>query len=90
MQMVHPGASFTKMGLTHQELTALNYRLLVDGITPFSALYHALAHCYEHLRSDTTKEATFIAAMKGANDRVGLDALLKIERETTEANLFRE
>jgi len=90
MQMVHPGASFTKMGLTHQELTALNYRLLVDGITPFSALYHALAHCYEHLRSDTTEEATIIAAMKGANDLVGLDTLLKIERETTEANLFRE
>ena len=84
MQMVHPGASLAGMSLSHPELVSLNYRFLVDGITPFADMYRSLARCYEQLRHAPPNSEAILSAMAGANELVGLLDLLEIERRTTE------
>jgi methylisocitrate lyase len=84
MLMVHPGQSFARMGLSHDDLVGLNYRLLVDGITPFAAAYEALASSYQGL-ADAAPHDGVAAAMEAANALVDLPGLLEIEKRTTEA-----
>lgn len=85
MLMVHPHQSFEQMGLTHNELVELNYRLLVDGITPFADLYHALAESYERLQFSIPNAAAVTSAMNSANELVDLSDMLDVERRTTES-----
>jgi 2-methylisocitrate lyase-like PEP mutase family enzyme len=84
MQMVHPGASFAHMGLSHRELEALNYRLLVDGITPFTDLYRTLSDCYQNLNQRAANGDSMMSAMLAANELLDLADMLEIERRTTE------
>ncbi|AUT66696.1 isocitrate lyase/PEP mutase family protein [Paraburkholderia terrae] len=85
MLMVHPHQSFEQMGLTHNELVELNYRLLVDGITPFADLYHALVESYERLQFSIPNAAAVTSAMNSANELVDLSDMLDVERRTTES-----
>jgi hypothetical protein len=74
------------MGASHDDLVGLNCRLLVDGITPFAALYEALSDCYRRLTGAAPRPGV-TSAMEAANMLVGLPALLDIEARTTEAAL---
>jgi len=85
MLMVHPGNSFTDLGLSHEDLISLQYRLIVDGLTPFAEMYAALARSYASLHN-APPHAGILAAMAAANELVGLAGLLEIERRTTERN----
>lgn len=87
MLMVHPGQSLAHMGLSHQELVELNYRLLVDGVTPFVDMFSALSHSYNRLQTMSPQEDTTLGVFSAANMLVGLEELLDIERRTTECNV---
>jgi methylisocitrate lyase len=86
MLMVHPGQSFAAMGVSQDELAALNFRLLIDGITPFAALFEALDRSYSAL-AGAAPFVRMLDVMEAANELVGLPELLKIERRTTERDL---
>ena len=72
------------MGLSRGELVALNYRLLIDGITPFTDMYKALADCYARLPRREPNADAVLSNMTAANELIGLDELLDIEQRTTE------
>jgi len=83
-QMVFPGESFTRMNLSPDDLVQLNYRMLIDGITPFTRQFEALDAAYREMRGVPAEAAATYAIMERANDLVGLPDLLEIELRTTE------
>jgi 2-methylisocitrate lyase-like PEP mutase family enzyme len=83
MMMVHPGRSFSSLGLSPDELGSLNFRLVVDAITPFALMFEALASAYDGLRAAPPHDP-MLGTLAAANALVGMDRLLDVERRTTE------
>lgn len=82
LAMVFPGRSMSDLGLPNEEMVALGYRMVVDAISPFVALYEALSLSYAALKTQRGDKIQSYAALAEANRTVDLELLLAIERRT--------
>ena len=75
------------IGMTHEEMGRLGYRILCDAITPFYARQKALRLSYEALaqgRPDPTVAGAYKDEDAHVHRAIGLQTLLEIERRTVE------
>ena len=76
---------FRKLGLSVDEMAGLGYRLLVDAQTPLLAAYKAWKACYAALAQGLDDPSIEPEAVQDDIHRsIGLDRLLRVERETVE------
>jgi 2-methylisocitrate lyase-like PEP mutase family enzyme len=77
-----------RMGLSKNDLTALGFRLLVDPVTPVLVFHQVLDRCYKAMaRGDSEVLLTnggLRAELDALHNTIGLEELLRIERETVE------
>lgn len=87
MAMLAPGRGLAGLGLSLDELRALGYRLLVEPLSPLLAMHRALRDCYAALargEGDPLTGASGREEVEHIHATIGLDALLAVEKRTTE------
>jgi methylisocitrate lyase len=87
MQMVPIGAPLKSWRYSMDDLAALGYRLVVDSMTPLAVLHNAMKQCYASIAAgvrDPMVSDNPPGEVAALNTTVNLEALLEIERRTTE------
>ena len=87
MQMVPIGTPFKSWRYSLDELKSLGYRLVVDSMTPLAVLHNAMKQCYASIAAgvrDPMVSDKPPEEMAAINLTINLEAMLEVERRTTE------
>lgn len=81
------GWDLSKVGMSRQELADLNYKLVIDAITPFYTRFNATRLAYDAIakwQADPILQGDYRAESDIVHDTIKLHHLLDIEKRTVE------